>query len=160
MLPRPVCLCRPRRSSRLGRRGKPWLLDLERRIPARDRFAPDSPLEEDGFEPSVPPEEGPTSSRCSTFPALPLVESSRRAVSLHPHRYCPEPEFCARPQVVLRRPLMAEVTAGAVRPNFLPAAGAELMVSLVLPSCESVANSLAHSCPAFGVFLFRGYGSN
>ena len=27
-------------------RGKPWLLDLERRIPARDRFAPDSPLEE------------------------------------------------------------------------------------------------------------------
>jgi len=54
MLPRPVCLCRPRRSSRLGRRGKPWLLDLERRIPARDRFAPDSPLEGDGFEPSVP----------------------------------------------------------------------------------------------------------
>src|SRR6478672_9245718 len=27
-------------------RGKPRLLDLERRIPARDRFAPDSPLEE------------------------------------------------------------------------------------------------------------------
>jgi len=54
MLPRPVCLCRPRRSSRLGRRGKPWLLDLERRIPARDRFAPDSPLEGAGFEPSVP----------------------------------------------------------------------------------------------------------
>ncbi|MEA2845537.1 MAG: hypothetical protein QOG78_818 [Rhodospirillaceae bacterium] len=54
MLPRPVCLCRPRRSSRLGRRGKPWLLDLERRIPARDRFAPDSPLEGGGFEPSVP----------------------------------------------------------------------------------------------------------
>jgi hypothetical protein len=40
--------------SRLGRRGKPWLLDLERRIPARDRFAPDSPLEGTGFEPSVP----------------------------------------------------------------------------------------------------------
>ena len=54
MLPRPVCLCRPRRSSRLGHRGKPWLLDLERRIPARDRFAPDSPLEGTGFEPSVP----------------------------------------------------------------------------------------------------------
>ena len=34
-------------------RGKPRLLDLERRIPARDRFAPDSPLEEAGFEPSV-----------------------------------------------------------------------------------------------------------
>ena len=32
------------------RRSRPsarsWLLDLERRIPARDRFAPDSPLEE------------------------------------------------------------------------------------------------------------------
>jgi hypothetical protein len=27
-------------------REKPRLLDLERRIPARDRFAPDSPLEE------------------------------------------------------------------------------------------------------------------
>jgi hypothetical protein len=51
-------LHRPRRSSRLGRRGKPWLLDLERRIPARDRFAPDSPLEEAGFEPSVPREIG------------------------------------------------------------------------------------------------------
>ena len=33
---------------------KPRLLDLERRIPARDRFAPDSPLEQDGFELSVP----------------------------------------------------------------------------------------------------------
>jgi hypothetical protein len=31
-----------------------WLLDLERRIPARDRFAPDSPLEEERFEPLVP----------------------------------------------------------------------------------------------------------
>ena len=54
MLPRPVCLCRPRRSSRLGHRGKPRLLDLERRIPARDRFAPDSPLEGSGFELPVP----------------------------------------------------------------------------------------------------------
>src|SRR5262249_60494890 len=35
-------------------RGKPRLLDLERRIPARDRFAPDSPLEGDGFELLVP----------------------------------------------------------------------------------------------------------
>jgi hypothetical protein len=31
-----------------------WLLDRERRIPARDRFAPDSPLEERGFELVVP----------------------------------------------------------------------------------------------------------
>src|SRR5215813_12851671 len=35
-------------------RGRPRLLDLGRRIRARDRFAPDSPLEESGFEPSVP----------------------------------------------------------------------------------------------------------
>src|SRR5215813_9881594 len=35
-------------------RGKPRLLDVGRRIPARDRFAPDSPLERAGFEPSVP----------------------------------------------------------------------------------------------------------
>jgi len=32
----------------------------------------DSVAEEDGFEPSVPPEKGSTSSRCSTFPALPF----------------------------------------------------------------------------------------
>ena len=31
-----------------------WLLNLGRRILARDRFAPDSPLEESGFEPLVP----------------------------------------------------------------------------------------------------------
>ena len=35
-------------------RGKPRLLDLERRIPARDRFAPDSLLEGSEFEISVP----------------------------------------------------------------------------------------------------------
>src|SRR5262249_56587391 len=35
-------------------RGKSRLLDVGRRILARDRFAPDSPLEGDGFEPSVP----------------------------------------------------------------------------------------------------------
>jgi hypothetical protein len=40
-------------------RGKPRLLDLERRIPARDRFARDSPLEEAGFEPSVPRKDDP-----------------------------------------------------------------------------------------------------
>ena len=54
MLPRPARLCRPRRSPRPHTRGKPRLLDVGRRIPARDRFAPDSPLERDGFEPSVP----------------------------------------------------------------------------------------------------------
>ena len=32
----------------------PRLLDAGRRIPARDTFAPDSPLEGSGFEPSVP----------------------------------------------------------------------------------------------------------
>src|SRR5215469_3829797 len=37
-------------------RGKPRLLDLERRIPARDRFAPEPLLEGSGFEPSVPPQ--------------------------------------------------------------------------------------------------------
>jgi len=42
----------PTQAARPGpdNRGKPRLLDLERRIPARDRFAPDSPLEGDGFE--------------------------------------------------------------------------------------------------------------
>ena len=38
----------------LGIYGKPRFLDVGRRIPARDRFAPDSPLEEAGFEASVP----------------------------------------------------------------------------------------------------------
>src|SRR5215831_12101596 len=54
MLPRPARLCRPRRSPRPHTRGKPRLLDVGRRIPARDRFAPDSPLEGDGFELLVP----------------------------------------------------------------------------------------------------------
>jgi hypothetical protein len=36
-------------------RGKPRLLDVGRRNPARDRFAPDSPLERHGFTLSVPP---------------------------------------------------------------------------------------------------------
>jgi hypothetical protein len=31
-----------------------WGGDVGRRIPARDKFAPDSPLEEAGFEPLVP----------------------------------------------------------------------------------------------------------
>ena len=46
----------PTQAARPGpdNRGKPRLLDLERRIPARDRFAPDSPLEGDGFELVVP----------------------------------------------------------------------------------------------------------
>jgi hypothetical protein len=35
-------------------RSRTRLLDVGRRIPARDRFAPDSPLEESGFEPLVP----------------------------------------------------------------------------------------------------------
>src|SRR5215472_7245978 len=35
-------------------REKPRLLDVGRRILARDRFAPDSPLEGDGFELPVP----------------------------------------------------------------------------------------------------------
>src|SRR4029077_9407917 len=38
----------------LHTRGKPRLLDVGRRIPARDRFAPDSPLEERRFELPVP----------------------------------------------------------------------------------------------------------
>jgi len=46
----------PTQAARPGpdNRGKPRLLDLERRIPARDRFAPDSSLEGSGFEISVP----------------------------------------------------------------------------------------------------------
>src|SRR4029077_19708678 len=57
MLPRPARLCRPRRSPRPAHPRKPRLLDVGRRIPARDRFAPDSPLEGTGFEPSVPRQE-------------------------------------------------------------------------------------------------------
>ena len=46
----------PTQAARPGpdNRGKPRLLDLERRIPARDRFAPDSLLEGDGLELPVP----------------------------------------------------------------------------------------------------------
>jgi len=53
----------PTQAARPGpdNRGKPRLLDLERRILARDRFAPDSPLEEDGFELLVP---SPRTPRC------------------------------------------------------------------------------------------------
>jgi len=53
--------CAPLRGSHLTLRwrepdsnGKPRLLDLGTRIPARDRFAPDSPLEGTGFELLVP----------------------------------------------------------------------------------------------------------
>src|SRR5215831_5691819 len=51
-----ACVSLPTQAARPGpdNRGKPRLLDLERRIPARDRFAPDSPLEGDGFELLVP----------------------------------------------------------------------------------------------------------
>ena len=51
IFPRPRVSADPGRSSRSG---QPRLLDLERRIPARDKFAPDSPLEGTGFEPPVP----------------------------------------------------------------------------------------------------------
>jgi hypothetical protein len=44
----------------------------------------DSPTEEDGFEPSVPREEGLTSSRCSTFPALPFREGPMVRIRLPP----------------------------------------------------------------------------
>ena len=51
-IPAPACLCRPRplvpARTTAENRG---FSDLERRIPVRDRFAPDSPLEGDGFEP-------------------------------------------------------------------------------------------------------------
>jgi hypothetical protein len=50
----------PTQAARPGpdNRGKPRLLDRERRVPARDRFAPDSPLEGDGFELLVPLQPG------------------------------------------------------------------------------------------------------
>src|SRR5215831_1329781 len=53
-------------------RGKPRLLDVGRRIPSRDRFAPDSPLEGDGFETSSETEPsalgaGDSVSRCGQF---------------------------------------------------------------------------------------------
>jgi hypothetical protein len=41
MLPLPARLCRPRRSPGPHTRGKPRLLELKRRTPARDWFAPD-----------------------------------------------------------------------------------------------------------------------
>jgi hypothetical protein len=56
MLPRPARLCRPAPLAPAAHPRKPRLLDVGRRIPARDRFAPDSPLEGDGFELLVPPQ--------------------------------------------------------------------------------------------------------
>ena len=61
MLPAPLRAIDPGREQTAGNRraqqqvidaqpGKPRLLDLETRIPARDRFAPDSPLEGDSPE--------------------------------------------------------------------------------------------------------------
>src|SRR5215472_11433696 len=47
-------LCRPAPLAPPATRGKPRLLDVGRRILARDGFAPDSPLEGDGFELPVP----------------------------------------------------------------------------------------------------------
>src|SRR6267378_554348 len=44
----------------------------------------ESSVEEDGFEPSVPPEKGPTSSRCSTVPALPFREGPMVRIRLPP----------------------------------------------------------------------------
>jgi hypothetical protein len=69
MLPRPARLCRPRRSPRPAHPRKPRLLDVGRRIPARDRFAPDSPLEGSGFELPVPRE---------------IALRSRSGLALHP----------------------------------------------------------------------------
>ena len=58
--------------------------------------------------------------------------------------------------VRLRRRMPRVALSGiALRPR-----GAALMVSLVFSVCESTGNSLAHFCPAFRVFRFRGYGSN
>src|SRR6266404_9112310 len=54
----------------------------DRRQTPGDWFVADSALEENGFEPSVPPEKGPTSSRCSTFPALPFREGPRVRIRL------------------------------------------------------------------------------
>ncbi len=94
-----------------------WVLSL---LPARDiggvdrgptssssnRFAIDSPLEEDGFEPSVPPEKEPTSSRCSTFPALPFREGPRVRIRLGPplspsHHIASPRETVARMRLLL-----------------------------------------------------------
>ena len=59
--------------------------------------------------------------------------------------------------VRLRRRMPRVALSGiALRPRV----GAALMVSLVFSVCESTGNSLAHFCPAFRVFRFRGYGSN
>jgi len=71
-------------------------LDVGRRIPARDRFARDSPLEGGGFEPSVPRVMGGDLGR--QVPALIAVfELAGTAVALQrgtkvvwPHRH---PEF-------------------------------------------------------------------
>jgi Family of unknown function (DUF6481) len=58
---------------------------LGRRIPARDRFAPDSPLEGAGFELSVP-REGSFFSRPppSTTPAVLLPRHRERGLALRP----------------------------------------------------------------------------
>src|SRR5215831_5698345 len=67
-------------------RGKPRLLDVGRGIPARDRFAPDSPLEGDGFERSVP--------RRRSWPPWPLnlLQPWIFQVSFIPSQRCQGPQ--------------------------------------------------------------------
>ena len=64
----------PTQATRPGpdNRGKPRFLDLERRIPARDRFAPDSQLEGDGFE--LPVREHRAMARATDLPLPPTVK--------------------------------------------------------------------------------------
>jgi len=59
-------------------RGKPRLLDVGRRILARDRFAPDSPLEETRFEPSVPRDTPKFSTPAHVTCLTPCTRKSRR----------------------------------------------------------------------------------
>ena len=71
----------------------------------------DLPVEEDGFEPSVPPEKGPTSSRCSTFQHFPSErDRGFESVSLQ-RRVCEPPVPQLTPSDHVRQHLPAIAVA-------------------------------------------------
>ena len=170
----------------------------------RDRKFADSPLERDGFEPSVPRRKrrgayrrykdllvrrgplerwydfynnaeegfagvvrGETCLRSCTRSRVRASSSSRRirrallAGAAFDYQNAREGMDRDRRQQWPRRGLRRRMPRVALSGIALRLrVGAALMVSLVFSVCESTANSLAHFCPAFWVFRFRGYRSN
>jgi hypothetical protein len=115
------------------------LVSFRLTLPPKSRaFAPvtmkgtgetDSPPEEDGFEPSVPPEKGSTSSRCSTFPALPF-ERDRGFES-----------------AFLQRRVYCELPFGGTAPP--PACGTCTTCSRTSPPSPTAPRAVSHCAKAF-----------